>query len=111
LETKCSVRGEISAQLWPQFHHGSFSLFGSLSPRFDVPNDCSVELSPLGNQFFTDIFEAYDRDQDGALSQNELNDLFSTSPGNPWIPQGFPDTTITDDTGKVTLQGWLAQWR
>ncbi|KAJ9101735.1 hypothetical protein QFC21_003074 [Naganishia friedmannii] len=94
-----------------------------LSPRFDVPYDCSVELSPLGNQFFTDIFEAYDRasparssstnswcDQDGALSQSELDELFSTSPGNPWIPQGFPDTTITDDGGKVTLQGWLAQW-
>lgn len=29
--------------------------------RFDVPGDCSVELSPLGNQFLTDIFEAYDR--------------------------------------------------
>lgn len=81
-----------------------------LSPRFDVPGDCSVELSPLGNQFLTDIFEAYDRDQDGALSQSELDDLFSTSPGNPWLPQGFPDTTITDEMGKVTLQGWLAQW-
>lgn len=78
--------------------------------RFDVPADSSVELSPLGNQFFTDIFEAYDRDQDGALSQSELDDLFSTSPGNPWLPQGFPDTTITDDQGKVTLQGWLGQW-
>ena len=29
--------------------------------RFDVPGDCSVELSALGNQFFTDIFEAYDQ--------------------------------------------------
>ncbi|WVQ81609.1 mitochondrial Rho GTPase 1 [Cryptococcus sp. DSM 104549] len=81
-----------------------------LAPRFDVPYDCSVELSPLGNQFLTDIFEAYDKDQDGALSQSELDDLFSTSPGNPWLSQGFPDTTITDDMGRVTLQGWLAQW-
>ncbi|GMK59302.1 hypothetical protein CspeluHIS016_0703170 [Cutaneotrichosporon spelunceum] len=81
-----------------------------LSPRFDVPYDCSVELSPLGNQFLTDIFEAYDKDNDGALSQSELDDLFSTSPGNPWRAQGFPDTTITDDQGCVTLQGWLAQW-
>lgn len=95
--------------------------------RFDVPSDCSVELSPLGNQFLTDIFEAYDKvsllaaldrrssadfqDNDGALSQSELDDLFSTSPGNPWLAQGFPDTTITDDMGRVTLQGWLAQWR
>ncbi|KAL1406107.1 ERMES complex Ca(2+)-binding regulatory GTPase gem1 [Vanrija albida] len=81
-----------------------------LSPRFDVPYDCSVELSPLGNQFLTDIFEAYDKDNDGALSQSELEELFTTSPGNPWRAQGFPDTTITDDQGRVTLQGWLAQW-
>lgn len=50
------------------------------------------------------------QDNDGALSQSELDDLFSTSPGNPWLAQGFPDTTITDDMGRVTLQGWLAQW-
>lgn len=30
-------------------------------PRFDVPSDCSVELSPLGYQFFTDIFETFDK--------------------------------------------------
>ncbi len=29
--------------------------------RFDVPHDCSVELSPKGYQFFTDIFETFDR--------------------------------------------------
>lgn len=51
------------------------------------------------------------QDKDGALSDIELADLFSTSPGNPWIGQGFPDTTITDEKGSVTLQGWLAQWR
>jgi Ras family protein T1 len=33
----------------------------TLMIRFDVPYDCSVELSPLGNQFLTDIFEAYDK--------------------------------------------------
>lgn len=98
--------------------------------RFDVPYDCSVELSPAGYQFFTDIFELYDKvchvvsihgfhwpdettvqDQDGALKSEELDDLFSTSPGCPWVGQGFPDTTISNDTGAVTLQGWLAQWR
>ncbi|KDQ62481.1 hypothetical protein JAAARDRAFT_121545 [Jaapia argillacea MUCL 33604] len=81
-----------------------------LSPRFDVPYDCSVELSPLGYHFFTDVFETFDKDQDGALKSAELDDLFSTSPGNPWASQKFPDTTLVDDTGAVTLQGWLAQW-
>ncbi|KAL0961338.1 hypothetical protein HGRIS_006294 [Hohenbuehelia grisea] len=81
-----------------------------LSPKFDVPHDCSVELSPLGYQFFTDIFEVFDKDQDGALKPQELNELFSTSPGNPWATQKFPDNTSSDDSGAVTLQGWLAQW-
>ncbi|KAI0052701.1 mitochondrial Rho GTPase [Auriscalpium vulgare] len=81
-----------------------------LLPKFDVPADCSVELSPLGYQFFTDIFETFDKDQDGALKTAELDDLFSTAPGNPWANQKFPETTTADDSGAVTLQGWLAQW-
>lgn len=44
------------------------------------------------------------QDADGALSESELMELFSTSPGNPWMAQGFPDGTLTAD-GKVTLQG------
>ena len=66
--------------------------------------DCSVELSPSGYQFLTEIFEIHDKDQDGALSETELDALFSTSPGNPWAGTGFPDTTVTTG-GKVTLQG------
>jgi len=81
-----------------------------LNPKFDVPYDCSVELSQKGYQFFTDIFESFDKDQDGALNPAELDDLFSTSPGNPWVSQGFPESTSADDKGAVTLQGWLAQW-
>ena len=49
------------------------------------------------------------QDQDGALKTSELDELFSTSPGNPWATQKFPDTTLADDAGAVTLQGWLAQ--
>lgn len=51
------------------------------------------------------------QDLDGALDEAELENLFSTSPGNPWTSQGFPETTITNDANAVTLQGWLAQWR
>ncbi|KAK4051643.1 ERMES complex Ca(2+)-binding regulatory GTPase gem1 [Microbotryomycetes sp. JL201] len=81
-----------------------------LYPRFDIPSDCTAELSPKGYQFLTDIFETFDKDRDGALKLNELDALFSTSPGNPWTPHGFPETTITSESGAVTLQGWLAQW-
>ncbi|KAI5481376.1 hypothetical protein MNV49_004998 [Pseudohyphozyma bogoriensis] len=81
-----------------------------LFPRFDIPYDCTAELSPKGYQFLTELFETFDKDRDGALSPEELEALFSTSPGNPWVGHGFPETTITSDAGAVTLQGWLAQW-
>ncbi|CAG8461994.1 8997_t:CDS:10 [Acaulospora morrowiae] len=82
-----------------------------LFPPFDVPHDCSVELSPNGYQFFTDIFQVFDKDKDGALKDSELEQLFSTTPSNPWTNSEFPHTTITNEADAVTLQGWLAQWR
>lgn len=79
-----------------------------LYPKFDVPSDCSVELSPLGYQFFTDVFEVFDKDRDGALNKDELEDLLSTAPPNvPWRNQSFPGL---DDDGAITLQAWLARW-
>lgn len=92
-----------------------------------MATECPVELSTLGIKFLTETFEAFDKvscilvtvvrvltslqDHDGALKEEELEELFSTSPGNPWVSQRFPETTVTNDSGAVTLQGWLAQWR
>lgn len=81
-----------------------------LNPKFDVPHGCSVELSQKGYEFLTNLFVGFDKDKDGALNLSELTNLFETSPGNPWSNQGFPDTTTSDESGAVTLQGWLAQW-
>ncbi len=77
--------------------------------RFDIPSDCTCELSPKGYQFFTDIFESYDQDRDGALSPAELANLFETSPGNPW--QGNERNAVTTSKGEVTLQGWWPSGR
>ena len=41
--------------------HAGWSLVLTYRFRFDVPHDCSVELSPKGYQFFTDIFETFDK--------------------------------------------------
>lgn len=83
-----------------------------VKPAFAVPPECSVELSPHGYQFLTDIFEAHDKDRDGALCAAELENLFLTAPDgrHPWEGTGFPASTITDENDAVTLQGWLAQW-
>ncbi|KAI9098178.1 P-loop containing nucleoside triphosphate hydrolase protein [Phlyctochytrium arcticum] len=81
-----------------------------LFPRFEVPPGSSVELSSDGYKFFIELFQTFDQDKDGALKEGELAELFATSPSNPWESSGFPETTLTDDSGAVSLQGFLAQW-
>ena len=49
-----------------------------------VPPGCSTELNHSGYGFLVSLFEKYDQDHDSALSQQELNNLFSTCPVMPW---------------------------
>ncbi|KND04037.1 small GTP-binding protein domain [Spizellomyces punctatus DAOM BR117] len=81
-----------------------------LCPPYEITPGGSVELSSDGYKFFIDLFQTFDQDKDGALKEAELAELFSTAPGNPWESTGFPETTLTDESGAVTLQGFLAQW-
>jgi len=83
-----------------------------LYPKLDVPNNSSVELSPIGYRFFVDLFLLFDKDNDGGLNDTELQSLFKPTPGMPkeWEETNFPQTTVRNEQGYVTLQGWLAQW-
>lgn len=82
-----------------------------LAPEFPVPEGGVVSLSPKGYEFFISLFTAYDQDKDGALSWSEIEALFQdTCPENPWLSLGFPETTLTDSVGSVTMEGFLAQW-
>lgn len=76
--------------------------------RFSVSNSQSVELSLAGTQFFTELFEKFDKDKDRALNEEELENLFQTSPGNPWVDLEY--TTVTNKLKYVTLKGFLALW-
>lgn len=95
------------------YYSDSLSLKESfLHPRFDVPSQASAELSPAGYQFLFDLFLLFDKDNDGGLNDAELAALFAPTPGLPglWVDFSFPSCTVRNDTGHVTLQGWLAQW-
>ncbi|KAJ9133085.1 hypothetical protein NKR23_g11016 [Pleurostoma richardsiae] len=83
-----------------------------LHPKFDVPEFSSAELSPAGYRFFVDLFLLFDKDNDGGLNDEELAALFAPTPGIPtsWIDNSFPSSTVRNEAGHVTLQGWLAQW-
>ena len=96
------------------FHYSdSLSLNESfLHPKFDVSPFASAELSPAGYQFLFDLFLLFDKDNDGGLNGSELTALFAPTPGLPpsWLENDFPNSTVRNEAGHITLQGWLAQW-
>lgn len=83
-----------------------------LYPLLEVPTHASVELGPIGYRFLVDLFLKFDRDNDGGLSEQELANLFTPTPGIPrlWRECQFPASIVRNDEGYVSLQGWLAQW-
>ncbi|KAF5539198.1 mitochondrial Rho GTPase 1 [Fusarium mexicanum] len=83
-----------------------------IRPKFEVPEYSSAELSPAGYRFFVDLFLLFDKDNDGGLNDQELEALFAPAPGLPssWTDSSFPSSTVRNEAGHVTLQGWLAQW-
>jgi Ras family protein T1 len=97
-----------------KYHYtDSLSLKDSfLHPKFDIPEYSSAELSPAGYRFFVDLFLLFDKDNDGGLNDSELDALFAPTPGLPpfWLETSFPSSTVRNEAGYITLQGWLAQW-
>ncbi|ORY61237.1 EF hand associated-domain-containing protein [Pseudomassariella vexata] len=97
-----------------KYHYtDSLSLEDSfIHPKIDVPGYASAELSPAGYRFFVDLFLLFDMDNDGGLNDQELAALFAPTPGLPqsWVESSFPSSTVRNEAGHITLQGWLAQW-
>ncbi|CAG2106672.1 unnamed protein product [Medioppia subpectinata] len=82
-----------------------------LRPKVDVPLGCSTELTSQGYEFLKQLFLKYDKDSDGALSPNELHNLFSVCERLPvWVDEDISGIVECNDKGWVTLQGFLAIW-
>ncbi|XP_037946253.1 mitochondrial Rho GTPase-like isoform X2 [Teleopsis dalmanni] len=82
-----------------------------LRPTVKIPPGSSTELSHRGQQFLIGLFERYDRDNDGALSQEEHRTLFSICPTPPWsFSTDIKKSCPTNEKGYVTLHGWLCRW-
>ncbi|XP_046856446.1 mitochondrial Rho GTPase 1-A-like [Xenia sp. Carnegie-2017] len=75
----------------------------------DIPSRSTTELSELGNDFFTRLFEKCDKDKDGALSPEELEDLFSVCPIMPWNEEVL-SCIQTNENGWITYDSYIALW-
>ncbi|XP_004705837.1 mitochondrial Rho GTPase 2 [Echinops telfairi] len=80
-----------------------------LYPQLTVTPGCSTELNHLGQQFLQRVFEKHDQDCDGALSPEELHNLFRVFPAAPWGPE-LACTVGTGPRGHLSLHSFLCQW-
>ncbi|CAA2993949.1 mitochondrial Rho GTPase 1 [Olea europaea subsp. europaea] len=72
--------------------------------------DQSVELTNEAMEFLRGIFFTYDVDCDGTLRTNELEDLFSTAPENPWNEPPYDCAAEKTALGGLSLDGFLSLW-
>ncbi|KAJ8572911.1 hypothetical protein K7X08_009422 [Anisodus acutangulus] len=72
--------------------------------------DQSVELTNDALDFLRRVFFTFDINGDGALQSNELDDLFSTAPENPWSEAPYKDVAEKDALGGLSVDGFLSQW-
>ena len=81
-----------------------------VQPQFTMQFGCSVELSSVGIQFLTSLCHKHDKDHNGALSPQEVMDLFDVCPhSNPWGMAVLHSVT-TNSKGWIDLAGFLCQW-
>jgi Ras family protein T1 len=80
-----------------------------LWPQLKIPLGSTTELTHQGYQFFADLFEKYDEDNDGYLSPTEITNLFSVCPIMPWGPD-VNNTVCTNAHGWISSRGYMAQW-
>lgn len=77
----------------------------------DVPTGSSCELTPSGYHFIISQFNRHSQNSDGSISWVDLDSLFSLCPnGNPWTGTGFAQGTSLNETGELSVHGFLTQW-
>ncbi|KAJ8529485.1 hypothetical protein K7X08_036320 [Anisodus acutangulus] len=81
-----------------------------LPPPIKRHPDQSVELTNDALDFLRRIFFTFDINGDGALQSNELDDLFSTAPENPWSEAPHKDAAEKDALGGLSVDGFLSEW-
>ncbi|XP_076960001.1 mitochondrial Rho GTPase 1-like [Bidens hawaiensis] len=72
--------------------------------------DQSVELTSEAVDFLIGIFRLFDSNNDGALQDSELDELFSTAPESPWDEAPYKNSVERNEFGDIRLSGFLAQW-
>ncbi|KAI7743263.1 hypothetical protein M8C21_017935 [Ambrosia artemisiifolia] len=71
--------------------------------------DQSVELTSEALDFLMGIFSLFDSNNDGALQDSELDELFSTAPESPWDEAPYKNSVERTELGDIRLSAFLSQ--
>ncbi|KAL7597724.1 mitochondrial Rho GTPase 1 [Lactuca sativa] len=72
--------------------------------------DQSIELTSEAVDFLMGIFSLFDSNNDGALQESEVDELFSTAPESPWDEAPYKYSLERTELGDIRLSGFLSQW-
>ncbi|XP_031102863.1 mitochondrial Rho GTPase 1-like [Ipomoea triloba] len=81
-----------------------------LPPPIKRQPDQSVELTDEAVEFLKKVFLTFDLDGDAVLRSNDLDDLFSVAPENPWNEVPYKDAAEKDVLRGLSLDGFLSLW-
>uniref|UniRef100_A0A7N0TLT9 Mitochondrial Rho GTPase n=1 Tax=Kalanchoe fedtschenkoi TaxID=63787 RepID=A0A7N0TLT9_KALFE len=72
--------------------------------------DQSVELTRSAVDFLTGVFRTFDKNYDGAVGDEEIEELFSTAPESVWNRSPYKDAAEKTMSGELSLNGFLSEW-
>uniref|UniRef100_A0A7N0ZXL9 Mitochondrial Rho GTPase n=1 Tax=Kalanchoe fedtschenkoi TaxID=63787 RepID=A0A7N0ZXL9_KALFE len=72
--------------------------------------DQNVELTDEVVEFLKGIFRVLDQNVDGSIGEEQIAQLFSTAPDNPWDEFPFKDATERTSSDELPLNGFLCKW-
>lgn len=78
-------------------------------PIHEPPANSACQLTAEAYKFLEVVFRTHDKDGDGYLNEEELNNLFMVFPYDPWGPDVLA-TVHTNVNGWVSLRGFFSQW-
>ncbi|KAM7272754.1 hypothetical protein ACFE04_027417 [Oxalis oulophora] len=92
-------------------YNNEIKLSSELIPSsFKRTPDQTVELTNEAIEFLKGIYELFDGDGDNNLRLQEVEDLFSTAPENPWIEAPYCEAAAKTALEGLSLDGFLSLW-
>lgn len=79
----------------------------------DISHEDFITLSAEGKRVLTGIFKRFDRDNDGLLDENDIDEAFSLTTACPFheMSTNYFDSCRTVEDKKIDIHAWISLWQ